>query len=87
MVAKIKNSNFSPTWCVKCRSGFTTLPPVLLQEQPVVVLLLERDLVSWLSVIYEHGEHEDLRDLGCRNVIPYVHGRMGLYCPSLALPV
>jgi hypothetical protein len=28
-----------------CRSGFTTLPPVLLQEQPAVVLLLERALV------------------------------------------
>jgi hypothetical protein len=31
-----------PTWCVKYRSGFTTLPPALLREEPVVVLLLER---------------------------------------------
>jgi hypothetical protein len=31
-----------------CRSGFTTLSPVPLQEQPVVVLLLEGALVSWL---------------------------------------
>jgi hypothetical protein len=29
-----------------CRSGFITLPPVLLPEQPDVVLLLERALVS-----------------------------------------
>jgi hypothetical protein len=29
-----------------CRSGFTTLPPVLLQEQPVMILLLEGALIS-----------------------------------------
>jgi hypothetical protein len=40
------NQKFLPTWRAKCQSGFTTLPPVLLQEQPVVVLLLERALVS-----------------------------------------
>jgi hypothetical protein len=27
-----------------CRSGFTTLSPMLLREQPAVVLLLERAL-------------------------------------------
>jgi hypothetical protein len=31
-----------PSWRAKCRSGFTTLPPVPLQEQPAVVRLLER---------------------------------------------
>jgi hypothetical protein len=36
----------SPTWHAKCQSGFTTLPPVLLQEQCTMILLLERDLVS-----------------------------------------
>jgi hypothetical protein len=30
----------------ECRRGFVTLPPVLLQEQPAVVLLLEGALVS-----------------------------------------
>jgi hypothetical protein len=49
-----------------------------------VVLLLERALVSWSSAI---DEHEDLCGSGHRSVIPYIHGRIGLYCPSLALPV
>jgi hypothetical protein len=30
-----------------CRIGFTTLPPELLQVQPVVVLLLEGVVISW----------------------------------------
>jgi hypothetical protein len=32
----------SPSWCGKCRSGFTTLPSTPLLEQLVVVHLLER---------------------------------------------
>jgi hypothetical protein len=52
-----------------------------------VVLLLEMALVSWSLVIDEHGEHEDLRGSGHRSVIPYVHGRMGLYSLSPVLPV
>ncbi len=63
------------SWRDKCRSGFTTLPPVLLQEQLVVLLLLERDLTSWSLAMDEHGEHKDLRGSGRRSVIPYVHGR------------
>jgi hypothetical protein len=70
-----------------CRSGFTTLPPVLLQEQPAVVILLESAFVSWSLAMDEHGEHEDLRGSNHRSVIPYVHGRMELYYSSLALPV
>jgi hypothetical protein len=46
-----------------------------------VVLLLERGLVSWLSAIDERSEHKDLRGSDRRSVIPYSHGRMGLYCP------
>jgi hypothetical protein len=87
MVAKTKNTSFLPSWRVKCQSGFMTLPPVLLQEQSTVVLLLERTLVSWSLAMDEHGGHEDLRGSGCRSVIPYVHERMQLYCSSLALPV
>jgi hypothetical protein len=30
-----------PSWHAKCQSGFMTLPPALLQEQPAVVLSLE----------------------------------------------
>jgi hypothetical protein len=37
-----------------------TLPPVLLQEQPVMVLLLERHLVSWSLAMNKHDEHEYL---------------------------
>jgi hypothetical protein len=61
-----------------------TLPPVLLQEQPTVVLLLERTLTSWSLVMDEHGGHEDLRGSGRQSVIPYVHGRAELYCTSLS---
>jgi hypothetical protein len=57
-----------------CRSGFTTLPPVPLQEQPVVVLLLEGLRSHKVLVIKEYGGHEDLRGSGRRSVIPYVHG-------------
>jgi hypothetical protein len=71
---------------VYASNGFMTLPPVLLQKQPVVVLLLERALLSWSLAMDEHGEHEDLRGSGCQSVIHYVHGRMELYCSSLSLP-
>jgi hypothetical protein len=73
-----------------CQSGFATLPPVLLQEQPVVVLLLEGVLVSWSLAMDECGGHEDLRGSGRRSVIPYVHGRTEFYCsslPCLSLPI
>jgi hypothetical protein len=64
-----------------------TLSPVLLLEQPVVVLLLKRALVSWSSAIDKHGEQEDLHDSGRQSVIPYIHERMELYFSSLVLPV
>jgi hypothetical protein len=67
----------------KYRSGFATLPPVLLQEQPAVVFLLEGALVSWLLAIDEHGGHEDLHSSGRRSVIPYIHMRTELYYTSL----
>jgi hypothetical protein len=60
------------------RSGFVTLPPVLLQKQAAVVLLLERALVFWSLAMDEHGWHEDLRGSSRRSVIPYIHGRMEL---------
>jgi hypothetical protein len=69
------------SWCR--RSGFTTLPLELLQEQPVVVLLLERALVSWSLAIDERGGHEDLCGLDRRSVIPYIYRRTELYCSSL----
>jgi hypothetical protein len=71
------------TPCRNCRSGFTTLPPMLLQEQPVVVLLLKSDLVSWSLTIDERSGHEDLYGSGHRSVISYIHGITGLYCSSL----
>jgi hypothetical protein len=39
-----------------------------------VVLLLKKDLVSWLSTMDEHDGHKDLRGSGHQSVIPYVHG-------------
>jgi hypothetical protein len=71
---KPRTAKCAPSWCAKCRSGFTTLPPVPLQEQPVVVFLLEGALVSWLLAMREYGGHEDLRGSGRQSVIPYVHG-------------
>jgi hypothetical protein len=64
-----------------------TLPLMPLQEQPAVVLLLEKTLVSWSLAMNEQGEHEDLRSSGHRSVIPYVHRKMEIYCSSLILPV
>jgi hypothetical protein len=57
-----------------CRSGFMTLPPVPLQEQSAVVLLLEGLRSHKVLVIREYSGHEDLRGSGRRSVIPYVHG-------------
>jgi hypothetical protein len=63
-----------------------TLPPVLLQEQPAELLLLEGALVSWSLAMDECGEHEDLCGLGHQSVIPYVNRRTELYCSKSALP-
>jgi hypothetical protein len=60
-----------------------TLPPVLLQEQPVVILLWGMALASWSLAMDERGGHQDLRGSGRRRVIPYVHRRTELYCTSL----
>jgi hypothetical protein len=49
-----------------------------------MVFLLERVLVSWSLAIDEHGGYEDLCDSDHRSVIPYVHGRTGLYCSSMS---
>jgi hypothetical protein len=68
-----------------CRSGFATLPPESLQEQPVVVLLLKGVLISWSLAMDERSGHEDLCGSGHRSVIPYVHERMELYCAQACL--
>jgi hypothetical protein len=52
--------------------------------------LLEGALVSWSLAMDERDGHEDLRGSDRRSVIPYVHGRMKLYCsslPCLSLPI
>jgi hypothetical protein len=56
-----------------CRRGFTTFPPVSLQEQPAVVLLLKGHRSLGELAIREYAGHEDLRGSGRRSVIPYVH--------------
>jgi hypothetical protein len=50
-----------------------------------VVLLLEGALVSWSLAMDERGGHGDLRGLGHRSVIHYVHGRTELYCAQACL--
>jgi hypothetical protein len=65
------------------QSGFMTLPPVPLQEHPVVVFLLEMALVSWSLAMDERIRHGDLCGSDRRSVIPYVHERTELYCSSL----
>jgi hypothetical protein len=52
-------------------------------SNPLWILLMEGALVSWSLAIDEYGGHEDLCGSGRRSVIPYVHGRTGLYCSSL----
>jgi hypothetical protein len=56
---------------------------VLLQNQPVVVLLLEGALISWLLAMDERGGNQDLYGLDRQSVIPYIHKRTGLYCSSM----
>jgi hypothetical protein len=54
-----------------------------------VALLLEGALFSWSLDMDERSGYEDLRGSGRRSVIPYIHGRMELYCsslPCLSLP-
>jgi hypothetical protein len=51
------------------------LSPVLLQEQPAVVLYW-RELKSLWFTMYEHCEHQDLCGSGRWIMIPYVHGRI-----------
>jgi hypothetical protein len=51
-----------------------------------VVLLWGRPLATWSLAIDEHSGHEGLRGSGHQSVIPYVHGRIELYCPSLYEP-
>jgi hypothetical protein len=65
--------------------GARLLPLMPLQEQLAVVLLLERVLVSWSLAMDKHGGYEDLRGSSRRSIIPYVHGRMELYCCVLVL--
>jgi hypothetical protein len=60
-----------------------THPLIPLQEQSVVVLLLEGALISSSLAMDERSGHEDLRGLRRWSVIPYVNGRMKLYCSSL----
>jgi hypothetical protein len=62
-----------------------TLPSEPLQEQPTVVLLWGRLLASWLLALGERGGHGDLRGSGRLSVIPYVHGRIELYCAQACL--
>jgi hypothetical protein len=50
-----------------------------------VVLLLEGLRSHEVLVMREYGGHEDLHGSGRRSVIPYVHGRMELYCCILVL--
>jgi hypothetical protein len=62
-----------------------TLPPVPLQEQPAVVLLLEWALISWSLAMDECGRHEDLCGSDRWSIIPYVHERTEFYCAQACL--
>jgi hypothetical protein len=80
-----RETSSPPSWRTKCRSGFTTLPPEPLQEQPDVVLLWGMCLASWLLALGECGGHDDLRGSGHLSVITYVHGRTELHCAQAYL--
>jgi hypothetical protein len=51
-----------------------------------VVLLLEGALVSWSLAMDERSGHKDLRGLGHRSIIPYIHGRTEVVLLKPALP-
>jgi hypothetical protein len=71
---KTKNGEMhSPTWRAKCRSGFTTLPPVPLLEQYRCGSFVGGAQIAEELAIREYGGHKDLRGSGRRSVIPYVH--------------
>jgi hypothetical protein len=55
------------------------------RSSTAVVLLLEGLRSLEELAIREYGGHEDLRGSGRWSVIPYVHGRMELYCCVLVL--
>jgi hypothetical protein len=48
-----------------------------------VILLLEGVLVSWSLAIDECGGYENLYGSDRQSVIPYIHGRIELYCSSM----
>jgi hypothetical protein len=51
-----------------------------------VIFLWGRYLASWSLAMDEHSGLEGLRGSGHRSIIPYVHRRTELYCPSLYEP-
>jgi hypothetical protein len=57
---------------------------MLLQEQFIVILLLERVLFSWSLAMDEYDGYRDLCGSGRRSVIPYVHRKTELYYSSLS---
>jgi hypothetical protein len=55
------------------------------RSSTAVVLLLEGLRSHEVLAMREYGGHEDLRGSARWSVIPYVHGRMELYCCVLVL--
>jgi hypothetical protein len=80
----VRQQSSSIQWHIHLSKWFMTFSPVLLQEQPAVVLLLEEALVSWSLAIDERGGHEDLYGLSSQSVIPYVYRRTEFYCSTLS---
>jgi hypothetical protein len=75
-----------PTWRAKCQSGFATLPPEPLRQQPAVVLLWGRPLASWLFAPGERGGHDDLRGLDRLSVYPTSTGELSCIVLKPVLP-
>jgi hypothetical protein len=50
-----------------------------------MVLLRGGPLASWLLALGSRDGHGDLRDSVRLSVIPYVHGRIDLYCAQACL--
>jgi hypothetical protein len=63
----------------RCRSGFTTLPPVSLLEQYRCGSFVGGAQIVEELANREYGGHEDLCGSARQSVIPYVHGRKELY--------
>jgi hypothetical protein len=63
-----------------CQSGFTTLPPASVLEQPAMVHCWSGLGLSSSKLGMMHSGHDDLHGSGGQSETPYAYGRCVYYC-------